>query len=248
MAKNKKSVEDMFAELTAQNALLAGVPASIARLENLVLDLKKENVSLRAELAERDKDISSLKNHVNTMDQYNRSWSVRIFNLPIPEADATNNFKVAAIVYERVLLPILTGAVAEGDIAVVPPCENLLERAHILPSRGDKPGSVICRFLNRDYRALFFKHKRKYQPRDAAQPTASRRTKTAAPPMLGRYLFPIYEDLTRPTMNKMRALAAHDSVISAWTSYGVIRYKRKDDSTVYSVANVYDTVEKILSG
>ena len=49
-------------------------------------------------------------------------------------------------------------------------------------------------------------------------------------------------------MNKMRALAAHDSVISAWSSYGVIRYKRKDDNTVYSVANVYDPVEKILSG
>ena len=244
----KKSVEDMFAELSAQNSLLAGVPASSARLESLVLDLKNENQSLRADLAERDKDILALKNHVNSMDQYNRSWSVRIFNLPIPEPDANNNFKVAAYAYDRVLLPILLGAVAEGDISDVPSCMQLLERAHVLPSKGDKTASVICRFMNRDYRALVFKHKRKYQPRDTNQPPTSRRAKNAPASPPGRYLFPIYEDLTRPTMNKLRALSAHNSVVSAWTTHGVIKYKLKDDSAIYRVANVYDSVEKILSG
>ena len=222
------------------------MPASIAKLESLVLDLKKENTALRTELADRDKDILQLKNHVNSMDQYNRSWSIRIFNLPIPAADASNNFKVAKFVYDNVLLPILIGAVDEGDLTEIPSCQQLLERAHILPSQGGKPVFVICHFIFRDHRSLIFKHKKKYQPREAAQPLSNRKT-SKNQPILGRFLYPIHEDLTRPTMNKMRALAAHPDVNSAWTTHGIIRFKCNDDSHVYRVESVFDSVENILS-
>ena len=247
-----KSVEEMFASLTAQIELLSGVPANIAKLEALVLDLTKENISLREELVEKNKEILFLKNHVNTVDQYNRSWSVRIFNIPIPPADSRNNFKVAKIAYDTVLLPILLGAVAAGEISDVPPCHQLLERAHILPGSGDKMGSVIARFSNRDYRQLVFKYKRDYQPRESAplQPTATTRaTNRQSGKPLGRFLYPIHEDLTKATFSKMRALSAHTSVLSAWTNNGSIRYKLANDSsnTIHRVNNVFDSVEQILS-
>ena len=244
----KKSVEDMFAALTAQLDVLASVPSDIASLKALVVDLKKENSELRAQLQERDTDYLSLKNHVNNMDLHNRSWSVRLFNLPIPPADAKNNFRVAQIAYETAILPILRGAVSKGDISEVPPCHQLLERAHILPGLGGKPGSVIARFLNRDYRSLLFKHKREFQPRSPPPSNSSTASSSSSPP-LGRYLYPIYEDLTKATFSKMRALAAHPSVLAAWTSNGVIRFRLENDSssTIHRVSNVYNSVEQIIT-
>ena len=247
---SNKTVEEMFASLTAQMEALNGVPASIARLESLVTELKIENTSLRAELQERDKEILTLRSHLNNVDQYNRSWSIRIFNLPIPPADSRNNFKVAQFTYDTVLRPILDGAVLAGEIAEVPPCHRLLERGHILPGAGDKPGSVIARFLHRDYRQLIFRYKRDFQPREAISGQLSTRsTNRPGSKPVGRFLYPIHEDLTKATFSKMRALSAHTTVQSAWSHNGSIRYTLVGDSanTIHRVLNVYDSVESILA-
>jgi len=244
-----KSVDDMFASITAQLEALAGVPANIAKLESLVVELKTENTSLRAELLERDKEIITLRSHLNNVDQYNRQWSIRIFNLPIPPADSRNNFKVAQFTYDTVLQPILAGAVLAGEIPEVPPCHLLLERAHILPGAGDKPGSVIARFLNRDYRQLIFKYKRDFQPREPSSgPLATRSNRPGSKPV-GRFLYPIHEDLTKATFSKMRALSAHTTVQSAWSHNGSIRFTLVGDSanTIHRVLNVFDSVESILA-
>ena len=237
---SKKTVEDMFASMSAQLDALTTIPADIKRLENLVLELKSENNTIKMELQERDKEIVSLKNHLNTVDQYNRSWSVRIFNITVPENIATNNFKVARLVYDTVILPILQGAVQHGDIPEVPPCDQLIERAHILPGAGGKAGSVIVRFFVRDYRTLLFRFKKDFQPRDPPSPNSK---------LPGRFRYPIYEDLTKATFSKMRALSAHAKVASAWSTNGVIRYRLEGDSTnaILRVNNVYDPVEKILN-
>ena len=84
----------MFAAMSAQLDTLSAVPANIARLETLVLDLKKENTNIRNQLQERDNEVLNLKSQVNSMDNYNRSWSIRIFNLPIPADEASSNLKV----------------------------------------------------------------------------------------------------------------------------------------------------------
>ena len=236
----KKSVEDMFASMSAQLDALAAVPASIAKLEQLVLDLKKENTDIKKQLQERDIEISSLKNHLNNVDQYNRSWSVRIFGVPIPASDATNNFKVAKIAYDTVICPILQGAVLKGAIPDVPPCHQLIERAHVLPGAEGKSGSNIVRFFIRDYRSLLFIHKKEYQPRENPPPNSK---------YPGLYLYPIHEDLTRASFSKMRALSAHPKVLSAWSTNGIIRFRLEGDTTnsIHRVLNVFDSVEKLIN-
>ena len=252
MAPSKKSIEESLAEISAQLAILLPLPTAIAKLELLVKDLTKENTNLRAELAERDKDIVVLKNQVNNIEQLSRSNNVRIFNLPISEADKFNNFKIAHQAYTTVILPILQGAVEEGDIPDVPPCRELLERAYFLPGLGGKPGSVIVRFINRDYRTLLFIHKKRFQPRETSPPAAANKTRsttstssTSAP--LGRYLYPVYEDLTKATFSKMRALSAHSTVSSAWSHNGHIRYKLVDNPAIRHVNNVFEPIDKILA-
>ena len=230
----------MFAAMSAQLDTLSAVPANIARLETLVLELKKENTDLRKQLQERDNEVVTLKSQINTMDNYNRSWSIRIFNLPIPAADASSNIKVANIAYSHVLRPILEGAVRAGDLVDMPSCSQLLERAHILPGPNGKSGSVIARFYCRELRLLIFKHKKEYQPRDPPAPNSNRP---------GRFLYPIYEDMSRASFSKMRALAAHDKVLTAWSSNGIIRFRFANDSsnTIHRVTNVFDPVEKIIN-
>ena len=236
----KKSVEDMFASMSAQLNALASVPSSIAKLEQLVIELKTENSDIKKQLLERDAEIFALKNHVNTVDQYNRSWSVRIFGVPIPASNTTNNFKVAKIVYDTAIHPILLGAVQKGAIPDVPPCHQLIERAHVLPGADGKSGSVIVRFLHRDYRTLLFIHKKEFQPHESTSPGSKHP---------GRYLYPIHEDLTRASFSKMRALSSHPKVLSAWSTNGTIRFRLEGDTsnTIRRVQNVFDSVEKIIN-
>lgn len=247
----KKTTEDMFSELQIQLAALATLPASIASLttrfaalETMVIDLSKENKCLRDELAVRDEEVFALRSQVISMDQHNRGWSVRVANLKIPAADAFNNFKVRDLVYNTVFLPILRGAFEAGDLPAIPASAELLERAHILPVRGDKPASVIARFNNRDIRALVFKHRRDHQTREPV--SASSRLNTRGPPR-GRYLNPFYQDLSKPIFLKMRALSSHADVQSAWTTNGSIRYRLvSEPDNVKRVQNILDPVDKIL--
>ena len=250
MAKSsKKSVEEMFADITAQLATLLPLVDSIKKLtdkvtslENSVAEAQRENSQLMDDLAERDRTIDSLKDQLNETQQYQRQWSIRVIGLQIPETDKNNNFAVRNILYRSLLAPILEGAVATGDIPSVPQVDHLIERAHILPSSPNKPSVVIARFFSRDYKDLCFKHRKEHQPYSTLPPT---RANNRLPP---KPLYQIYEDLNRNIFTKMRALASHDAVHAAWTSSGVIRYRLKSDvSKVYKVRRPLDTVEKILN-
>ena len=241
----------MFAEITSQLTMLMPLVDSVkkltdkvASLETSVEEAKKENSKLLDDLAERDRTIETLKDQLNDTSQYQRQWSIRVIGLNIPEADKHNNFAVRNILYRSLLCPILEGAVAAGDIPQVPPAEQLIERAHILPSSPTKPSVVIARFFSRDYKDLCFKHRKQHQPYSTAQVLTRSNTRPTPP----RPLYQMYEDLNRSIFTKMRALATHDSVHAAWTSSGTIRFRLKSDpSTVLKVRRPLDTVEKILA-
>lgn len=254
MAKgSKKSVEEMFADITSQLTNLTPLVDSVKNLtdkvtalEKLVTDTQTENKKLLEDIAERDRTIDSLKEQLSDATQYQRQWSIRVVGLPIPDADKHNNFKVKQVLYRNLLLPILEGAAAQGDLSDVPQCDQLLERAHILPSAPNKPMTVIARFFNRDLKDLIFKHRKEYQPYEPA-PVLTRAANRSAPPPRARPLFMIYEDLNRPIFTKLRALATHEDVHAAWTSAGTIRFRLKSSQeTVHRVRRVYDTVEDIL--
>ena len=251
MAKSgKKSVEEMFADITAQLSTLMPLVDSVKKLTDKVTGLQitvaeaqKENGKLMEDLAERDRTIEDLKSQLSEATQYQRQWSIRVIGLQIPDSQKKKNFHVPQILYRNLLLPILEGAVAAGDIPSVPAVDQLIERAHILPSSANKPSIVIDRFFSRDYKDLCFKHRKQFQPYSTSTPP-TRSTTRAAP----RPLYQIYEDLNRTIFTKMRALAAHDSVHAAWTSSGTNRLRLKNDpDKVLKVRRPTDTVDKILS-
>ena len=129
-----------------------------AQAENAVL--KAANTDLHKSILEKNSIINSLRHKQNAMEQYNRSWSIRIAGVQIPNGESTDPIKVMKCVYNDALLPILRGAVDKGLLQSVPTCEQLLETAHILPAKNDsKPKPIIARFYSRNLRALMFRLK-----------------------------------------------------------------------------------------
>jgi hypothetical protein len=65
--------------------------------------------------------------------------------------------------------------------------------------------------------------------------------------MKDRYKFLLFEDLTKLTFAKMRALALDPRVAACWSANGQLRYRLVDDSTIRRVKDVLDSVDSILS-
>ena len=194
-----------------------------------------ENNILKVSLEYKEKQIDALELKINSLEQYNRSWSIRVNGLALTSEEEKCVETVKRKVYNCLLLPILNGAVNNGDLEEVPTVDSLLENAHVLPSK-DGPKPVIARFFVRSMKGLMFRHRQEYAPK--AEPT------TADCP--GRYLYPFYEDLTRLTFTKMRTIKAHPDVESCWSVGGQLRFKLKGSPIVKKVANVTDSVENIV--
>ena len=233
---------DMAKQLKSLTTTIQGNNTRMDSLEALVKGLSAENKDLKQELVARDEEILNLKSHINNMDQRHRSWSTRIFNVPLSKEEETDNFKVMQAVYEKALLPILRGAVANKILLAVPTCEQVLETAHVLPGTADKPKPVIARFYSRNIRAIIFRGKKEHAPRLADEKPATRSTQ-ARP---GKFAYPIYEDLTAINYGKLRELNASEKTAVCWTTNGLIRYKLVGDEVVYKVKSVFDSVSTIL--
>jgi hypothetical protein len=156
-------------------------------------------------------------------------------------------------VYDLAFLPILQGALESGEITSIPSAEELLEVAHVLPS---KPGSmkpVIARFFSRHLRTLCLRRKKEFASRSArSPPTASAATRSSSGGATGgseeggRYSFPFYEDLTKAAFTKMRALNSDPRVHSCWSINGQLRIKLANSNSVKRVYSVFDSVDKII--
>jgi hypothetical protein len=240
----KKQLEDIIAGLNGKLEgmskkldALENLPSRLSRMETLLEKATAENSSLRKALSYKEEQVNSLLTRLNNLEQHHRSWSIRINDLPIPAAIESNNKEVKKIVYDKLLLPILQGAVQKGELDAVPPVERTLEYAHILPAKNDGKRQVIARFFERDHRDAVFKCKKEFAPR----------SRPSAPDRPGRYCFPFFEDLTRTNFNKMRSIANHELVAACWSNGGVLKYKLKDSEQIKSVSNVLDTVENIIN-
>ena len=158
-ALTKKQLEDIVTGLNGRlDGLLAKItsleslPARIANMEALLEASNAENAGLRKALEFKDSQINSLLLKTNSLEQYNRSWSIRVNGLAISSEEEKDSFLVKQKVYDNLLLPILTAAVDNGDLHSVPRVDDLLEAAHILPARDNKAKPVIARFFTRDMR------------------------------------------------------------------------------------------------
>jgi hypothetical protein len=103
-----------------------------AQLDSIVAENKK----LKNMVAERDSEIFLLKTQLNTIEQYNRSWSVCIMGLPLSPDEENSPDLIKKKIFSTVLQPILEGSVQAGDLSEIPPSANcILERAHVLRAK-----------------------------------------------------------------------------------------------------------------
>ncbi len=184
----------------------------IADLKKLLAATDAMNVELFATLKERDTEIHALKRQLNSVEQHNRSWSSRVMGLPLSAEDA----------------------VVEGNLVAVPGVDELLEMAHVRPSKEGTTKPIITCFHAHALRSLVFKHKKQFAP------------KHTAGPMMDCYKYLLFEDLTRLTSTKIRALALDPSVAACWSANGQLRYRLVDDPTIRRVKDILDPVARIL--
>ena len=242
MSLTKKQLEDVIAGLNEKLEkmerkldALNGLPETVARLEATLEASNARNANLIEALEHKEKELMSMQLKLNSIEQHNRSWSIRINGMAVSNEVEKNAAAMKQAVFHNLLQPILAGAVECGDLLDVPPAEQLLETVHVLPAKdGVKP--ILARFLVRDMRGLVFKHKKEYAPRE----------KSTSPDRPGRYIFPFFEDLTAMTFKKMRAIADHPEVTACWSSRGQLRFKTKSNDTVRKVVNLLDSVENIV--
>ncbi len=242
----KKQLEDIITGLNTKLdsmekslASLKDLPNKVSNLEDLLKASNKKNAELVKAIEAKDRQIDSLTLKLNAIEQHNRGWSVRINGVELSSEEEVNVRAVKNKIYNEVLLPILTGAVQCGDLADIPPLDSVLEHAHILPARDRQTKPIIAQFTVREFRSLVFKHKKAFAPRERGPSSAS-------PDRPGRYKYPIFEDLTKLTFTKMRAIAALPSVEACWSSGGQLRFKLKDNPIVHRVPNLLLPADKIV--
>jgi hypothetical protein len=269
-------MKTMSGQLTSINSKLEkmdSIETEVRNLKIILNDLKAENKQLKSDARDTEKKLADmnernnfLENKLNKLEQHHRGWSIRVMNVPISKEEETSNDVVRDKIYNLALLPIFRGAVEKRLIQAVPSAEHLIEMAHVLPGKAGQPKPVIVRFYNRNMRDICFKLKKHYAPREgranagggaggggawgaAGGATGGGQGEEQAGGFegKGKYSFPIYEDLTRATFLKMRAIANDSRVKACWSIKGQIKFTlvSKPDE-VKKVESLLDSLESIL--
>jgi len=268
-----RGIKAELSSLNAKMEKLDTVENEVKSLKILITDLKNENSKLKSDIRDSERKMeemsehnNALENRLNSLEQHHRGWSARVLNIPLSKEEEADNFKVQEKVYNLALLPILIGAVERKILHSVPECDQLLEIAHVLPGPENSPKPIIIRFYNRNLRDICFRLKKFYSPREEARSPGSGGAsggggegggggggghpgEAAAGGFEGRgkYRFPLYEDLTRATFQKMRAIAKDSRVKSCWSIKGQIKYILiSKPNEVKRVSSLMDPLDKIL--
>jgi hypothetical protein len=234
-------MEDLQHEM---NEKLSKLMDEVKSLTSTIKTVKKENEDLKEMVLNQADEISQLKNELNEKELYSRSWSVRFLNVQLPPGQETDTRVVMDALYKQLIKPVLEGALAKKEITSIPPCDSLLETAHILPGKGpNKP--VIARFFSRYWKGLIFKYRREHAPREAPAAAATPSGARGGQPKPARMKYPFFEHLTTATFRQLKAIQNHQEVQSAWTVSGVIKFKLKNSDSIYKVSSIFDTVENL---
>ena len=228
-------LDDISSQLAVANKRLDDQAARFDCLEKLLAASQLENQALKTSLCNKDDEIHQLKLKVNQVEQHSRSTCLHVFNLDVA-GDDHDPTVIIDHVYNRVLLPILQGALQSKKIPSIPSAEKLILSAHILPGKDTKAKPILVR-LNSSYsRTVIMMNKRAYAPRAAIS--------TSSGP--ARLLYPIFEDMTRDAFRVMRTISAHASVQSCWCAGGQLRFKLVDSEVIKKVQDIYAPIDDII--
>jgi len=272
-----KMMSKQLTDMNKKLEKIETIETEVRGLKVMLNDLKQENKELKTEARVMEKKLmdmneknNALENRLNSLEQHHRGWSARVLNIMLSKEEEGDNIKVRDKVYNMALLPILRGAVEKNLLPAVPTAAELLEVAHVLPGPAGQPKPIIMRFFNRNVRDVCFKLKKYYAPRagrggagdgGAGGVGASGGRGGAAGGAggvggdeaaggfegRGRYLFPLYEDLTRAAFQKMRAIAKDSRVKACWSVKGQIRFiLNSKPEDVKKVDSLLDSLDEIL--
>jgi hypothetical protein len=221
---------------------LAGLDAisqKLSRLETAMTALQAENTTLKATINDQQSTILDLKTKLNSLEQHGRSFSVRVNNVPLDGVDERDPPAIISKVYNTVFLPILQGAASKHAISAVPACYEMIEMAHTLPGRSDKPKPIIVRFFNRNLKSVLFRHRKEFAAKDTVPGGGGSQPRQ-------RYRFPFHDDLTKDSYAKLKLLQSDNRVMSCWSTGGVLRVKLADSGEIRRVSSVYMSNDDIL--
>ena len=183
-----------------------------------IATLEKENSSIKRELR-------ACKESINRSELHSRSLTLRILG-PSISADESRalpgeaNRIAVKTAFEKVLKPIFNVAKNKGTISTLPHFTTAIVdgfrlKTNIKDKKGNTypPPILIC-LNNRHLRTEVFKNKREALASISQQE--------------GTSIF-VVEDLTSPTIKRMKELREDDRVEKVWTTEGSIRYTLKDD-------------------
>ena len=139
----------------------------------------------------------------------------------------------------------MRSAVSNMILPTLPGESEIIERAHVLPAKKDAPKPIIARFYSRDMRALIFKLKKEFAPRETLKTRSS--NQESGPPRPARLRCQIYDDLTRTNFLKMKAIGDDSRVDQCWSANGHLKFKLVGSQQVRSVSSVFASLDEILS-
>ena len=122
-------IDGLCSQLQISNTTIKGLSTRLTTIESLLKDTQAENTKLKEDLVCNAQENSRLQAKLNKLEQYNRSWSVRVLGMGIPSEDETDPEKVMQHLYDKLLKPILEGAVKKGLLSSIPPVDAILETA-----------------------------------------------------------------------------------------------------------------------
>jgi dGTP triphosphohydrolase len=238
------STDALREQLSASAVTINDLSYRLTNIEALLKITQKENTDLKTDLSNSYQEVKSLKTKLNNLEQHHRSWSIRVVGMKIPAAEESDNDAVKNHLYNKLLKPILVGAVQKNMLSKVPPVDEVLERAHILPTKKDGAKPIIARFYCREIRALIFKLKKEFAPKEESG--AVTRRQGGDQRMKTRFMYQIFDDLTRANFSKMRAIGDDSRVDQCWAVNGQLRFRLVDSNEIRKVSSIFDSIEDIL--
>jgi uncharacterized protein YoxC len=252
-------VDTMSKQLTSVEERLTTMEAKLNEAISENKQLKKEIIKKDATIDELTSSYTGLEEKLNRLEQYNRSWSVRILNVPLTNEEEANPILIRDKIYSLAFLPILQGAHNEGTIRRIPDAEELLEAAHVLPGKPGDNKPIIARFYNRYLRSVCLRLKKVYATKTAKmssrQPGGTGAVVTSGggagagvgSEERGWVTFPFFEDLTALNFKKMRAIAQDPRVLSCWSVNGQLRFRLNDSTIIKKVSSVLENIDVIVA-
>ncbi len=253
---------EQLANITCKMSKVDLTEHEVKDLKTLIVSLREENKELRAEVKQKDtqlndmqQSVSGMEARLNNLEQHHRGWGARVLNIPLNQAEESDTTATIEKVFNLALRPILEGAVRAGKLAALPLAAQVLEMAHVLPGKPGLPKPIIMRFFSRSIRNMCFQFKRDHAEREPEvgggadgrrSGGSGRGSGGGEAERRGRFRFPLYDDLTKLNLTKMRSISQDERVQACWTVNGSIRFKLKDSDSVRKVVSITDPLDMIL--